>query len=235
MKPTQKQFFRTRAASCSRFPSVTCKLGALLTGGRQLQSSGFLTPAAQGGVIGWIRSGAIGFLGVLVEAGAACAPSAPAGDDYRTLSSEAGPTEQVIGHAGGVAPAEKAIVTSTEDKNGQEISLVMGDSLEVRLASQPGTGYGWQLAGPLPAVLRLVEKALDLGGGGQAPNAPGASATAVLRFASVEAGTGELRLVYARPWEKESAPKKTYTLHIRVRSGTSQHSERLTASEMEVL
>lgn len=236
MKPTQKQFSLNQAALGSRFPSVTDKLGTLFTGGRQPRGSGFLTPAAQGGVIGWIRSGAIGFLGVLVEAGGACPPGAPAGDNYRTLFSEAGPPEQVVGHAGGVAPAEKSIITGTEDKNGQEISLVMGDSLEVRLASQPGTGYGWQVAGPLPGVLRLVEKALDLGDGSQAPNAPGASATAVLRFAPVEAGTGELRLVYVRPWEKASAPKKTYTLHIRVRSGTSQHSERgFPASEKEVL
>ena len=206
-----------RAASKSKFLSVTGKLGTLLRAGHQPPSSAFLAPAAQGGVVGWLRSGTIGFLGVLVEAAGASSPRTPAGDDHWTLPSGAGTTEQVVGHAGNVAPAEKAIITITENKDGQEISLGMGDTLEVRLASQPGTGYGWQVADPLPNVLRLVEKGLDLGGGGQAPSAPGALATAVLRFAPVGAGTGDLRLVYVRPWEKEAAPKKTYTLHVRVR------------------
>lgn len=175
----------------------------------------------------WIRSGTIGFLGVLVEAGGACPPRGPAGDDHRALPSEAGTTEQIVGHAGGVAPTGKAIIIGTEEKDGQEISLGMEDSLEVRLVSQPGTGYGWQVAEPVPGVLRLVEKALDLGGGGHAPSAPGASATAVFRFAPVGAGTGDLRLVYARPWEKESVPKKTYTLHVRVRLDGPKRSGRV--------
>jgi inhibitor of cysteine peptidase len=167
--------------------------------------------------MGWIRSGTIGFLGVLVEAAGACPPRALAGDDHRTLPSGADAIEQVVAHAGGEAATEKAVITVNEDKDNQEISLGMGDTLEVRLASQPGTGYGWQVTDPLPSVLRLVEKTLDLGGSGQVPSAPGASAAAVLRFAPVGAGAGDLRLVYARPWEKEAVPKKTYTLHVRVR------------------
>ena len=167
--------------------------------------------------MGWIRSGTIGFLGVLVEAADACPPRALAGDDYRILPLGAALTEQVVAHAGGEAATEKAMITVNENKDDQEISLGMGDTLEVRLASQPGTGYGWQVANPLPSVLRLIEKTLDLGGGGQAPSAPGAPATAVFRFAPVGVGTGELRLVYVRPWEKESVPRKSYKLHVRVR------------------
>jgi predicted secreted protein len=177
--------------------------------------------------MGWMRSGTIGFLGVLVEAAGACVLRVPAGDDHRTSPCGAGTTEQAVGHDDSVVPTKKAIITVTEDKDGQEISLGMGDTLEVRLASQPGTGYGWQVAEPLPGVLRLVEKVLDFGGGGQAPRAPGAWATAVLRFAPVGAGTGDLRLVYVRPWEKESAAKKTYTLHVRVRLGAPRRSGRL--------
>jgi inhibitor of cysteine peptidase len=163
------------------------------------------------------RCGTIGFLGGLVEAGGACPLRASAGNNYRTLPCGADTTEQVVAHAGGDAATEKAVITVNEDNDNREISLGMGNKLEVRLASQPGTGYGWQVADPLPSVLRLVEKGLDFGGGGQAPSAPGASATAVLRFAPVGAGAGDLRLVYARPWEKEAVPKKTYTLHVHVR------------------
>jgi predicted secreted protein len=237
MNPTRRQFSLNGAASKSKFLSVTGKLGTLLRAGRQLPSSRFLAPAAQAGVVGWMRSGTIGFLGVLVEAAGPSSPRAPARDDHWTLPSGAGTTKQVVGDAGSVVvPAEKAIITVTENKNGQEISLGMGDTLEVRLVSQPGTGYGWQVADPLPGMLRLVEKGLDLGGSGQAPSAPGALATAVFRFVPVGAGTGDLRLVYVRPWEKESAPKKAYTLHVRVRlDAPGDRGRSFPASEKEVL
>jgi predicted secreted protein len=213
MKPMQKRFSLNRAGLRSKSLTVTRNFGTLLTAECLPRISRFFAPAAQRAVMGWIRSGTIGFLGVLVEATGACPSRALAGDDSRTLPA---PTEQVVAHAGGEAATEKAMIIVNENKDDQEISLGMGDTLEVRLASQPGTGYGWQVASPLPSVLRLVEKTLDLGGGGQVPSAPGAPATAVFRFAPVGVGTGELRLVYVRPWEKESVPKKSYKLHVRV-------------------
>lgn len=226
MNPWQEKFSRNRAALRGKFRSITGNFGTFLTGGHRPRAWGFFVRGAPGSVIGWIRSGTIGFLGVLVEANGAWATSAAVGDDCQTPTSATGPAEQVIRHVGvGAAPAEKAVVTVNEVKEGAEISLAMGDTLEVRLPSQPGTGYGWQVADPLPAMLRLAEKTLDLGGD-QAPSAPGASATVVLRFAPVAAGTGNLRLVYARPWEKDLLPKKTYTLHVRVRSDAPRRSGR---------
>lgn len=217
MKPTQKRFSLSRAGLTSQSLRVTGNLGTLLAAACLPRNSRFFAPAAQRAIKGWIRTGTIAFLGLLVEAGGAGPPYALAGNDHRTLPAGADTTEQVVAQTAGEAAKEKAVITVNEDRDNQEISLGMGDTLEVRLPSQPGTGYGWLVADPLPKVLRLVEKALDFGGTGQAPSAPGASATAVLRFAPVATGAGELRLVYARPWEKDSMPSKTYKLHVRVR------------------
>jgi predicted secreted protein len=105
------------------------------------------------------------------------------------------------------------VVTASERNDGKEVTLSSSDTLEIRLTSVPGTGYGWKLAGLPPEVLRLEEERLDVTGSAS----PGAAATSILRFVPVSPGKGAIRLVYARPWEKGVPPKKTYTLRVHVR------------------
>lgn len=215
MKPTKKRFSLNDTGLRSKSLSAAGNFGTPLALGCRPWISTFSAPAHRA-VTRWISIGTIVFLGVIAQVAGACPLQALAGDEYQILPVEADTTQQLIGQAAPEAAMEKTMITVNDDKNDKEVSLGMGDTLEVRLTTQPGTGYGWQVAEPLPNVLRLLEKTLDLGGGDQVPNAPGAPGTAVFRFAPAGVGTGELRLVYVRPWEKESAPKKSYKLHVRV-------------------
>jgi inhibitor of cysteine peptidase len=93
--------------------------------------------------------------------------------------------------------------------NGKSLELKPGDTLAVRLAANPTTGYDWAVACK-PKALELVKRTylasppLRIGQGG----------TDVFRF-SVRSGRGRLELVYRRSWEKAKAPLRTFLLGIR--------------------
>jgi inhibitor of cysteine peptidase len=108
---------------------------------------------------------------------------------------------------------DERIVTAGERNNGKEIALSPSETLEIRLPSVPGTGYGWKVAEPLPSFLCLDEQRLDLGRSSTA----GAPATSIMRFVALGTGAGAIRLSYVRPWEKDVPPKKTYMLPVRVK------------------
>lgn len=105
------------------------------------------------------------------------------------------------------------VITVGERDDGKEVTLSLSDTLEIRLTSVPGTGYGWKLAGPPPEFLCLEDERLDVGGAAVA----GAAATSILRFIPVRPGAKVIKLLYVRSWEKDVPPKKTYTLPVRVR------------------
>ena len=113
----------------------------------------------------------------------------------------------------GVAGKEAKVVTAGERDDSKEVALALSDTLEIRLSSVPGTGYGWKLVGPPPDFLCLDNERLDLGGAAAA----GAPAISIFRLVPVRRGTGVIRLHYIRVWEKGVPPKKTYTLPVRVR------------------
>lgn len=84
----------------------------------------------------------------------------------------------------------------TESDNGSEVTVEVGDVIEVALEENPSTGYSWHPAA-LPGMLELVgddyvEPDTDLVG------APG---TRELRFEVIAEDAGILRLEYIRPFD----------------------------------
>jgi len=97
--------------------------------------------------------------------------------------------------------------------------IAAGERFEVRLASNPSTGYSWALRGGADGkVVRLV-------GSTFVPPAPPASGPApvgqegneVFTFEGVAAGRATIEFAYARPWEKDVAPAKVVQQVVRVR------------------
>ena len=87
--------------------------------------------------------------------------------------------------------------TLTDSDSGGGFTLRVGDTLVVRLTSNPTTGYSWNLAGGAPATLQLL---------GQ-PNFErpsngliGASGVQIYKFKVVGSGSNVLRLLYQRPF-----------------------------------
>ena len=77
-----------------------------------------------------------------------------------------------------------------------EVSLDVGDQLEVSLESNPTTGYSWEL-GPLPDGLQLASSDFEEPGG----SLVGAAGTQVFVFDMVGPGDGILRFEYVRVFD----------------------------------
>lgn len=85
------------------------------------------------------------------------------------------------------------------------IEAAVGSDVTVTLASNPTTGYSWQLSEvPVAGLLRLIGHRFErpetamLGAGGRD----------IWIFKAVGVGQTQGVLEYARPWEKEKAPAK---------------------------
>ena len=105
-------------------------------------------------------------------------------------------------------------VRVTEQNNGQTIAIPLHGTLVVRLKSQLGTGYGWQ-------VLKIEGRRLKLLGEPELESSPvgrpGEVEHQVFRFKALRTGISTLLLGYVRPWEKKVQPAKTFRLKVRVR------------------
>lgn len=98
----------------------------------------------------------------------------------------------------------------TDKDNGKIVKVCVGDTVTVSLASNPTTGFSWQVVGsPAPLALRSSAFASDA----QANESAGAGGTQILAFAAKEAGAATIALGYRRPWEKV-APARTFTATV---------------------
>jgi len=116
------------------------------------------------------------------------------------------------------ACAQQAPSTLTLDnhlRSCQPMQLSEGQEFNLRLPSNPTTGFRWTLradgAPQLlllgPEVYTVPEKAGMVGGAG----------VSTWRFRAVARGETALGLDYARPWEIEVAPAQRFDCRIRVR------------------
>ena len=104
-------------------------------------------------------------------------------------------------------------VTIGADRDGGQVPLRRGQTLTVRLAGDPGTGYGW-------AVKQADSRILAPFGGitftpVEAPR-PGAGGLFSTRFQVARRGETWLRLAYRRPFEPAKPPAATFAVHVMV-------------------
>jgi inhibitor of cysteine peptidase len=107
-------------------------------------------------------------------------------------------------------------VSLTESQNGQAITLSPGQSLVVTLPANPTTGYSWTVTAPGTPQLKQDGEGVytpDAGAAGRV----GAGGTTVFRFVAVEAGATTLVLAYARPFEPDQPPAKTFSVPVTVK------------------
>ena len=111
-------------------------------------------------------------------------------------------------------PTEMPVTASLSDSGGTA-ALIPGQPLVVRLPSNPGTGYSWTYTVVGDDVLRLD----SVSGVTAAPNGMvGAPGDTVWSFRAQGKGNVELNYVYARPWEKNVSPAKTFKLTVVVQT-----------------
>lgn len=101
----------------------------------------------------------------------------------------------------------------TEKMSGTTVALKKGNTLTVRLRSNPTTGFRWQIVGIDPEILVLQGKSKYepgkpglIGGGGQQ----------TFRFRAADKGRTELVLIYHRTFEKGKKPAQTFRVQVEV-------------------
>jgi inhibitor of cysteine peptidase len=103
----------------------------------------------------------------------------------------------------------------TEKSDRESISLERGQELRVRLSGQAGTGYSWELTKKPDKILKQLGDSTQE----QAQDGPrvGGPVVTVFRFKALAVGSGDLKLQYRRPFEKEAKPAKTFQVKITVK------------------
>jgi predicted secreted protein len=107
------------------------------------------------------------------------------------------------------ASAATKIVTDAD--KGLAVQLKSGDVLEVRLSSNPTTGYDWYVH---PQSTKLPK----LTGQSQTDAAPGEGRPIVqiFKFEPKGKGTGTLLLHYVRSWEKPDPNEEQFSLQVTI-------------------
>jgi len=100
-----------------------------------------------------------------------------------------------------------------ENDNNSSLTLPTNQVLVVALPANPTTGYQWEVKTVDSGVLK------QLGDVTYQPdsNLVGSGGTSTLVFLAAGKGKTELNLIYARSWEKNTPPAKTFTLQIEVK------------------
>jgi len=100
----------------------------------------------------------------------------------------------------------------TDADNGQQINVKTGDVVTVTLASNPTTGYSWQVMEFDNSIL-IQDGEPDYKQSPGAEGLVGAGGTETFRFKVIGNGETTLSLGYMRPWESVP-PIQTFTINI---------------------
>ena len=102
--------------------------------------------------------------------------------------------------------------TLQESDSGQAITLSPGEQFELTLSGNPTSGYQWEVSSYNAAYIQPAAEP----GFQQSSDLVGAGGYFQFRFQAVKPGRTTLKLVYRRPFEKQSKPLRTFTLKISV-------------------
>jgi predicted secreted protein len=126
-------------------------------------------------------------------------------------------TKLWVVNAGGTAAADapsskQPVIVSTSPS--KPVELAVGQPLNLMLATNPSTGYQWQLAAPFDQAVLRFTSSLHIG-----PEAGrvGASGQVILGFTAAQRGKSVISLKYVRPWERKAPPGKTMTVRVIVK------------------
>ena len=112
-----------------------------------------------------------------------------------------------------VVPVVSSLLTAGDD--GKELSLCIGQTVEVRLDGNPTTGFSWAVGtidgDAVSAVGDPIYTPSATGDG-----IVGSGGTYSFVFMAEKAGAAKVTLTYRRPWETDSAPAQTFTFSVTV-------------------
>jgi predicted secreted protein len=102
-----------------------------------------------------------------------------------------------------------ADIVLTESNNGGQITAHIGDTVVIELAENATTGYQWVLEQPDSALFAVRDKSAHYPNRGL-----GSAGSAQFRVSVTAAGTGTLRLVRRRSWEKDAEDQPRFSVEV---------------------
>jgi inhibitor of cysteine peptidase len=93
--------------------------------------------------------------------------------------------------------AADAAITVTKEQGGREITLKVGNILQIELPGQSGTGYSWAVEEACAPYLKLVDQATRQ----LKKDLPGGPVMHIWRFKAEKPGVCKIKMAYYRPWE----------------------------------
>ena len=106
-----------------------------------------------------------------------------------------------------------------ESEHGSRITAVVGDTVILRLAENPTTGYRWSAtcaANLIPSGDSFVQDAPAIGAGG----------SRILRFTAVAGGTAAIEATLLCPWQQDHSKNVTFKVFIEVAQGPERTSDK---------
>ncbi len=121
-------------------------------------------------------------------------------------------TAMVILSSCGGKEGEKSAL-GAED-TGNEVTLTVGEKMQINLEANPTTGYEWEVAEVDEKVLR--ETGTVYKPDSDSSDMVGNGGKEILTFEAVGAGKTTLRLIYHQPWD-EAPPAETFLVTVIVK------------------
>ena len=103
------------------------------------------------------------------------------------------------------------IIEIGESANGREIELRLHQTLRVTLPEVRTAGFRWNLRALRKGVCSVAKEYLEPSAG-----AAGGAGRHHWEFQAEEVGTSEILIEYTRPWERTSAPERSFLISVRV-------------------
>lgn len=116
------------------------------------------------------------------------------------------------------------LINLNENNNGQDYSVSIGQSFILSLSSNPSTGYSWDFNKSYDnKLLELDVNKAYINDENSNQNIVGQGGRSYWKFKALQAGSTEIELRYARPWESVQ-PAQTFKVKINISAGTSETS-----------
>ena len=104
----------------------------------------------------------------------------------------------------------------------QTLEVQAGETFEVKLCSNPTTGFKWSEDSQISDTTALKQEAhVFVGSESEPPPPPGTPGQEVWVFKALKQGTSEIYFEYSRPWEGGEKGEWTYTLNVIVKASSA--------------
>jgi len=105
--------------------------------------------------------------------------------------------------------------TLTEENNGDSFNLEINDVINIKLISNPTTGYRWVLIEEIDdSIISLIDS--EFVQSKKDKELVGTGGYEIFSFKAISKGKTSIILNYERPWEEEAEPLETFKITVSV-------------------